>query len=66
MIIDEIKEKGSNNRTSVSMILKGIPMPVHRKIIQYNRKLSASRGKDFNLASAYVEFLKEAVKNIVI
>lgn len=66
MISDEIKEKPLNNRTSVSMILKGIPMPVHRKIIQYNRKLSASRGKDFNLASAYVEFLKEYTKNLVV
>jgi hypothetical protein len=66
MISDEIKEKTLNNRKSVSMILKEIPMPVHRKIIQYNRKLSASRGKDFNLAAAYVEFLKEYTRNLAV
>lgn len=61
----EVKEKLEvKKKSGVTLILKGIPTRVNQRIKTYQRKISAERGKKFNLKTSYVEFLKEATKSI--
>lgn len=61
----EVKEKQQKQTTKgVNVNLKDVPKRVNEKLKEYQRKISAERGRKFNLKTSYVEFLKEATKSI--
>lgn len=65
--MDEVKEKlevKKARRRGITLTLPGVPAKVNEKVKGYQRKISAERGKKYNLKAAYVEFLKEATKSL--
>lgn len=58
------EEKETDQRESVIVTIPDIPISVHRKMIQWNRKLNAARQKDFTLMAAYREYLIEKTEKM--
>ena len=58
--VNEKTEKTAfpRRKRGVSITLKDVPVKVNEKLKDYQRTISAERGKKINLKTAYVEFLK--------
>ncbi len=46
----------------VSMSMEGIPAFAHEYMKDYNRHISAKRGKDYTIKQAYTQYFIEKVK----
>jgi hypothetical protein len=64
--IEKEPEKRAKRRSTVAINLPAVPIAVHNKIIKWNLKLSAERGRQISLMEAYTEFLKEHTKNLAV
>jgi hypothetical protein len=62
----EVKEKLEVSKTKArkgkTITLQNIPNWVHKRIKNYQIRISAQHGKKFTVKEAYVEFLKECCK----
>jgi len=62
-LITKVKpaKKGKN---TVSVLLKGVPMWFHKRMMDYRRKINFERRQAFTLPEAYVEYLKDVEKTV--
>lgn len=58
----EVKKRAAND--PVTMYLQNIPARVHRKLQRYRTEITGRDHKTYSIKEAYVEFLKEATKNL--
>ena len=65
-VIEKELEKRPKKRSTVAINLPAVPIAVHNKLIKWNLKLSAERGKQISLMEAYTEFLKEYTRNLTV
>jgi hypothetical protein len=65
-VIQKESKNGLKKKSSVSVMLPVIPMPVHNKIMKWRLKRSAELGKQLSSMDAYADFLKEQTKNLMI
>ena len=64
--VKEILEVKKGHKQGKTLTLTGIPAKVNEKMKTYQKKISYERNKKYTLKSSYVEFLKDAIKEISI
>jgi hypothetical protein len=64
----EVKEKlevtKKNNSNTTGITLEGIPLLVHKKLQQYQLRISSQRRRKFTIKEAYIDWLKESTKKL--
>jgi hypothetical protein len=55
----EKPQQVKTHKRGKTLTLTGIPSKVNDRIKDYQRRISAARGRKINLKTAYVEYLKE-------
>lgn len=64
-MLNEVSEKEvTKKKKTVGMRVEGIPVGVHKKLIEYRAKINFERKKSYNLVEAYREFLIEKTKEL--
>lgn len=60
---NEVKEKLEvSKKPGKSMLITGIPNWVHKRLKDYQNRITGERKRKFTIKEAYVEFLKEHCK----
>lgn len=62
---EKVKETEQEKEQEVSMTIY-VPMSVHRKLKIYEARIENERHKDYTIAEAYTEFLKESTTTIAV
>ena len=57
----EVKEK---DEKTITATVPDVPMPVHRKLMRYKRKINLERNRDYTIMEAYTEYLIESTKEM--
>jgi hypothetical protein len=64
-MLNEVTQKEvTKKKKTVGMRVEGIPLSVHKKLIDYRAKINFERKKAYNLVDAYREFLIEKTKDL--
>jgi hypothetical protein len=61
-VIQKNEVSKSKSVTGKTLTLRGIPNWVHKRIKNYQNRISAEKNKKFTIKEAYVEFLKDSCK----
>lgn len=51
-------------KTTVSVLIEGVPLWLHKRVKDYRKRINFERGKDFTLRQAYAEYLKEVTEKL--
>jgi hypothetical protein len=49
-------------KNTVSVLIEGVPLWLHKRMKDYRKRINFERGKDFTLRQAYAEYLKDAAQ----